>query len=112
MKGNPVKTVMKHHNAPTTNTMYLLHLFDLLRVVGNVFTARKRRLRRLCFHRCLSVDRGVSLTETPLDRDPPGQRPAPLTDPPDRDPPHGQSTVTSGRYASYWNAFLFYICIQ
>ena len=45
-------------------------------------------------------------TETPpsLDRDPPfpGQRPPS----PGQRPPR---TVTSGRYASYWNAFLFYI---
>ena len=41
---------------------------------------------------------GVSLTETPLDRDPPDR------DSLDRDPPH---TLKSGRYASYWNAFLF-----
>ena len=27
-------------------------------------------------------------------------------DPPDRDPPH---MVTSGRYTSYWNAFLLYL---
>ena len=38
-----------------------------------IITARKRSLRRLCFHRCLSVHmEGVSLTETPLDREPPG----------------------------------------
>ena len=47
-------------------------------------------------------------TETPLDRDPPEQRPPwqrpqPWTETPlDRDP----RTVTSGLYASYWNAFL------
>ena len=52
-------------------------------------------------------------TETPLDRDPPGQRPPWTENPLDRDPP-GQRPpwtetphmVTSGQYASYWNAFL------
>ena len=44
---------------------------------------------------CLSTG-GSLRTETPLDRDPlTGQR-----------SPPGQRTVTSGRYASYWNAFL------
>ena len=55
---------------------------------------------------------GVSLTETSLDRDPldndqpPGQR-----TPPDRAPPpqtETPCTVKSGRYASYWNAFLLF----
>ena len=34
-----------------------------------IFTARKRSLRRFCFHRCLSVDRGVSASRLP----PPGR---------------------------------------
>ena len=29
---------------------------------SRLFTARKRSLRRLCFHRCLSVHRGVSVS--------------------------------------------------
>ena len=28
----------------------------------NIITARKRTLRRLCFHRCMSVHRGVSVS--------------------------------------------------
>ena len=61
-------------------------------------------------------------TETPLDRDPPGQRPSgqrpPWTETPLDGDPLGQRppwtetsphTVKSGRYASYWNAFLFHI---
>ena len=55
-------------------------------VLNCVVTARKRSLRRLCFHRCLSVHRQISVRETSL------------------------ITVKSGRYASYWNAFLFVIC--
>ena len=61
----------------------------------------------------------------PLDRDPPGQRDPPWQRPTlDRYPPRqrppwtetpGQRppwTVTGGRYASYWNAFLFYTYTQ
>ena len=49
-----------------------------------LFTASKRSLRRLCFHRCLSVHRGVSATG------PEGmwwQTPPPGRHPPDRHPP-------------------------
>ena len=42
-------------------------------------------------------DRDSPGQRPPLDRYPPRQRPSPLT-------------VKSGRYASYWNAFLFYNC--
>ena len=63
-------------------------------------------------------------TERPLDKDhprqrppwtktPPGQRPPWTETPPDRDPRTETLPLdTSGRYASYWNSFLFYICIQ
>ena len=57
---------------------------------------------------------GDPRTETPLDRDPLRQRPLwtethQTETPPDRDPMDrvSVSTVKSGRYASYWNAFLF-----
>ena len=55
----------------------------------------------------------------PQDRDPPGQKPILDRDPLDRDSPGHRPPghrpprqgpprmVTSGRYASYWNAFLF-----
>ena len=71
-------------------------------------TSRKRRLRRLCFHRCLFVHRGVSAplhtgihtphthpspgpeADTPLGKHPPGQTPplqtAPWADTPGRLP--------------------------
>ena len=52
---------------------------------------------RLCFHRCLSVHRGGGV-HTPLGRHPLGRH-----TPPGRHPPGGHC---SGRYASYWNAFL------
>ena len=74
-----------------------------------IITARKRSLRRLCFHRCLSVHRGVCLSacwetpsslpsrETPLPRRPPsretppcqGDPPAKETPPAGRHPPRG-----------------------
>ena len=52
---------------------------------------------RLCFHRCLSVHGGVH----PLaGRQPLGRHLPPLRD-----------GCCSGRYASYWNAFLFIFCL-
>ena len=59
-----------------------------------IITARKRSLRRLCFHRCLSVHRWGS---------------APLHTPPRPTSPcavHAGIWSTSGRYASHSNAFL------
>ena len=58
--------------------------------ISSVITTRKRNLRRLCFHRCLSVHGGGSLSRGSLSGRPP-------------------RTVTCGRYASYWNAFLLTI---
>ena len=51
--------------------------------------------------------KGVSLIETPLDRDPPVHRPL-WKRPLDRDPSWTETPlmVKSGRYTSYWNAFL------
>ena len=51
------------------------------------------------------------------DRDPPGQRPSldrdpPWTETPQTETPPGQRPsciVKSGRYVSYWNAFLYFI---
>ena len=82
-----------------------------------IFTARKRSLRRLCFHRYLSVQRGEYLDRyTPLSRYPPGRDPSPGrytpwagTHPLGRYPRatvHAGIRSTSGRYASHWNAFL------
>ena len=55
-------------------------------------------LRRLCFHRCLYVHRGGVCH--PLGRYPPGQTPP--------CPVHAGIRSTSWRYASHWNAFLFF----
>ena len=94
-----------------------------------IVTARKRSLRRLCFHRCLSVHGGCVSAPlhagiNPQDQrqtPPPGQTPNPPGRPPWADPPgqtppplqtppcsvHAGMRSTSGRYESHWNAFLF-----
>ena len=97
-------------------------------------TISKRSLRRLCFHRCLSVHGGLSAplhagihpprtrgrhppradplgrhTPSPLGRHPLGRHP-PGRHPPSRHPlcaVHAGILSTSGRYESHWNAFLF-----
>ena len=95
-----------------------------------LFTARKRSSRRLCFYTCLSVHRGRGSTWTGTPRTrytPPGPGTNPLPDqvltppdqvhplwtrytPLDQVPPQSSACweirATSGRYASYWNAFL------
>ena len=56
----------------------------------------------------LFTGRGGSLSgRPPRTETTPGQRPPRQRPPPDRDPP--PRTVTSGWYASYWNAFLYFI---
>ena len=79
------------------------------------FIARKRSLRRLCFYTCLLVilltGEGVS-APVHAGIHPPDPRPGPETDDPpgaDRPPLYSacwEIRATSGRYASYWNAFL------
>ena len=81
----------------------------------HIITARKRILRRLCFHRCLSVHGGEYLDRYPPDRyttTPPPWAGTPHPHPPTLGrytPPatvHAGIRSTSGRYASHWNAFL------
>ena len=88
------------------------------------FTARKRSLRRLCFHRCLSVHGGVfglcpggsplgGVVSIQGGLCPGGLCPGDLC--PGASRSRGVSvrempnTVTSGQYASYWNALLCYV---
>ena len=92
----------------------------------SIFTAGKRSLRRLYFYTCLSVilftgggsasvhvGTADSLWEhtPPGSRLPPGSRPPLGADPPGYyHPLHSacwEIRPTSGRYASYWNAYLF-----
>ena len=104
--------------SPSLPHVYVMYYAGLLSTVTARwlkpcnFTARKRSLRRLCFHRCLSVHGGVcsiACWDTP-----PGQTP-PWADTPWADNPLGRHPPcpvdagirsTSG-YASHWNAFLF-----
>ena len=106
---------------------------SVLKPTNNIFIARKRYLRRLCFHRCLCVHKvsasgpgGVSATH-PLDRVHAGIPPLPSacwdTHPPAQcmlGPPcpvhagihtpcpvHAGIRSTSGWYAYHGNAFLF-----
>ena len=74
-----------------------------------IITARKRSLRRLCFYRCVSVNGGGGGWWCLL----PGGSGG---DPPKfffafffafSRPPFSTLWSMSGRYASYWNAFLF-----
>ena len=62
-----------------------------------IFTVRNVVAARLCFHRCLwFCSRGCG-------RHPPGQT-SPASPSPLRD------GYYSGRYASYWNAFFYFLC--
>ena len=109
-----------------------LNIFIPREMESFIFTARKRSLRRLCFHRCLSFNRGVCPiacwdTDPPWDQrqtppwqtppsdqrqTPPGQtspRQTPLGRHPLGRPPcavHAGIRSISGWYASHWNAFL------
>ena len=66
-----------------------------------VFLPSATKLRRLCFYTCLSVHGGGS-AQCMLGYQPPEQ-----TLPGSRQPPPPADGYCCGRYASYWNAFLF-----
>ena len=71
-----------------------------------IFTARKRILQKLCFHRCLFVHGGgVSVHGGSLSREVSLQGNFCQVGLCHGDPP---VTVMCERYASYWNVFLFY----
>ena len=111
---------------PSFTTM--LHKLNYLHNFWKHFiTTRKQSLQRLCFHRCLSVHRGVCpiacwdtphWADTPLHRHPLCRHPpwadTPWVDTPWADTPscavHAGMWSTSGRYASHWNAFLLILC--
>ena len=102
-----------------------LSFLEILMKLQAFITAHKRSLRRLCFHKCLSVHRegvclwsGGCVFHTPPRTDtPPGQTPPPPGQTP-HCPVHAGIHIpcpvnagirsTSGRYASHWNAFLFF----
>ena len=81
----------------------------------HIITTHKQSLQRLCFHRCLSVHRGVCIpacngVETSWACTPPRQVHLLAGIPPSRYTPctvHAGIQSTSKQYASHWNAFLF-----
>ena len=62
-----------------------------IRLVRVIFTARIRSLQRLCFHRCLSVDRGGCLPHGILGYSLPDQTPTHGQTPPLDRPPNPQA---------------------
>ena len=60
------------------------------------FTARKRNLRRLCFHRCLSVHSG-GVADSPPGQTPPGQTPTRADTPPWQTPSGQKPSPSLGR---------------
>ena len=121
-------------NEITENVPILHKLYNIAQPGTDFITARKRSLRRLCFHRCLSTGWGSTWAGTPQAGTPPGR------DSPRQVPPHLAGTLppgqvhplgrytpsragtplatvhsgvrsTSGRYASHWNAFFVPVVI-
>ena len=71
--------------------------------IRGIITACKRSLRRLCFYTCLSFcSQGGVCFSACWDTSPPGA---------DTPPPHARWEIRakSGRYASCWNAYLYFI---
>ena len=102
-------------------SMHFRYKIDQLQICLSkcIFTARKRSLRRLCFHRCLSAHRrGVChthpWTDTPRQTPPQAYTPlgrhTPLPSACWNTHPHAQCMLgysqQAGGYASHWNAFL------
>ena len=78
-----------------------------------MFTARKRSLRRLCFHRCLSVHRGSLSRGESLSRWGEGVCPGGSLCPGGISVQGGGLyLVKRGRHASYWDAFLLCCVIK
>ena len=101
--------------------MFLLTFEKTVCNIG-LITVRKGSLRRLCFYTCLSfcsqggsasvhagIPPGTRHTPPPQRRPPRADTPQEQTPPPGADPPPTGSRdgYCCGRYASYWNAFLF-----
>ena len=90
---------------------------ELPTTTRNIFTVRKRSCRKVMFSQACVKNGGVYQTppqqtrqtlpqaDNPMGRHPPGQTPPGHMPPSPRQVPLG---YCSGRYASYWNAFLFY----
>ena len=99
---------MSHVWCPESSTFVTSSIQHTHPRVPFIFTARKRSLRRLCFYTCLSVILFTGGWSAPVH--------AGMHTPRSRYPPRSSSCweirATSGRYASYWNAYLFklYFC--
>ena len=91
------------HQIVVVSTRYQMTDFGSLRLFRKLITARKQSLRRLCFYTCLSFCSwgGVS----------PSVHAGIHTPPSKQTPPHHSACweirTISGRYASYWNTYLF-----
>ena len=86
-------------------------IFCLSEIQYRLLPAATKLWPRKCFYRCVSVHRGGVCLSACWDAIPPdgGTPPGPGRPPPDGEPPReADSSIrsTSGRYASYWNAFL------
>ena len=99
-----------------TNGMFkVLHTSHKSKLPCFYFTVRKQSLRRLCFYTCLSPPPSRADTPPPGSGTPlgpgtnPEQAPPP---PPGSRPPGTRDGYCCGRYASYWNAFLFNYSFQ
>ena len=72
----------------------------------DVFLPSATKLRRLCFYTCLSTGGGVSASVHAGIPPPGADTPWEQAPPQGADPPPADG-YCCGRYASYWNAFLF-----
>ena len=95
-------TIIKYRTGIETGSSLVLCL------VTFIFLPSATKLRRLCFYTCLSVHGwGVGIPAC-TEADPPGADTPPGADiPPGADTPLGRDGYCCGRYATYWNAFLF-----
>ena len=97
-----IDTMLNNNGLNISDELNFVTCEQTLNTCLRIFTARKRSLQRLCFYTCVSVQGGSG----------PGGMPAPAgvwsqgcgveTSPRDG--------YYCGRYASYWNAFLYYKC--
>ena len=99
---------LQHHRC-FVNVFHLLTLYlqpvstSTVQTFPNIFTGRNEVVAKVMFYRCVSVHRGGGcLPQCMLGwQAPPG---------PGRPPREADSSIrsTSGRYASYWNAFFLF----
>ena len=93
------------HQIVVVSTRYQMTDFGSLRLFRKLIIARKQSLRRLCFYTCLSFCSrgGGCLLQCMLGYTPPSFR----ADTPPHHSACWEIRTISGRYASYWNTYLF-----